>query len=419
LSAIARAAALAPFRIRAFRFQWPADLSTSWAFEMETLILGWYVLVETRSVLLLTLFASLQHVGTLIAPMFGVMGDRLGHRNVLCAMRAFYAMLAAILAIFIFTGTLTPVYALISAGLLGLVRPSDIGMRAALVGDTMPSRQMVGAMSIQRTTQDSAKVVGALTGAGLVAILGMGPAYIVVAALYGLSVLLTLKAGSVRATTHPKTASAFERPSPWGDLREGIAYVRHTPTLLAVMCLAFLLNLTAFPIFNGLLPYVAKEVYGTDRVGLGYMAAGAALGALMGSIALTRHGSSIRPGRVMVAGGVIWYALLLVFAQVEQRTAGIAVLMVAGFAQSLSQVPMSALLLRTSGDPFRGRVMGIRMLVIYGNMPGLLLAGPLITHFGYRATASLYCAIGLAFAVLIAWHWRAHLWLRHAAANSR
>ena len=33
------------------RFQWPADLLMSWAFEMETLILGWYVLVETGSVL--------------------------------------------------------------------------------------------------------------------------------------------------------------------------------------------------------------------------------------------------------------------------------------------------------------------------------------------------------------------------------
>ena len=43
--------ALAPFRIRSYRFQWPADLLVSWAFEMETLILGWYVLVETGSVL--------------------------------------------------------------------------------------------------------------------------------------------------------------------------------------------------------------------------------------------------------------------------------------------------------------------------------------------------------------------------------
>ena len=48
---VLRTPALAPFRVRSFRFQWPADVATSWAFEMETLILGWYVPVETQSVL--------------------------------------------------------------------------------------------------------------------------------------------------------------------------------------------------------------------------------------------------------------------------------------------------------------------------------------------------------------------------------
>jgi hypothetical protein len=67
-----RVPALAPFRVRSFRFQWPADLATSWAFEMEQLILGWYVLVETRSVFMLTVFASLLYIGTLLAPISGV-----------------------------------------------------------------------------------------------------------------------------------------------------------------------------------------------------------------------------------------------------------------------------------------------------------------------------------------------------------
>src|SRR6478609_4767983 len=102
--------ALAPFRIRSYRFQWPADLLTSCAFEMEVLILGWYVLVETGSVLLLTLFASLGYVGTLIAPMFGVVGDRIGHRDLLAMMRATYAVLAATLMTLAFTGYLTPLY---------------------------------------------------------------------------------------------------------------------------------------------------------------------------------------------------------------------------------------------------------------------------------------------------------------------
>jgi MFS family permease len=129
-----KVSALAPFLVRSFRFQWPADLATSWAFEMEALILGWYVLVETRSVLMLTVYAALQYVGTLFAPMFGVAGDRVGHRNLLCAMRAVYATLATALMSFVFMGVLTPVYVLVAAALMGMVRPSDIGMRAALVG---------------------------------------------------------------------------------------------------------------------------------------------------------------------------------------------------------------------------------------------------------------------------------------------
>src|SRR3954464_7662264 len=119
--------ALAPFRIRSYRFQWPADLLTSWAFEMETLILGWYVLVETGSVLLLTLFAALTYVGTLIAPMFGVAGDRIGHRNLLASMRAIYVALAATLMLLAFAGTLNPLYVFIIAAVMGLVRPSDLG----------------------------------------------------------------------------------------------------------------------------------------------------------------------------------------------------------------------------------------------------------------------------------------------------
>src|SRR3982074_1746995 len=79
---------LAPFSVRSFRFQFPADMATSWGIEMENLVLGWYILVETGSVLALTMFWALLYLGTLLAPVFGMAGDRIGHRTILCAMRA-------------------------------------------------------------------------------------------------------------------------------------------------------------------------------------------------------------------------------------------------------------------------------------------------------------------------------------------
>jgi hypothetical protein len=327
-------------------------------------------------------------------------------------------MLATTLMILAFSGVLSPAYVLMIAAVMGLVRPSDIGMRAALVGETMPPAHIMGAMGIQRTTQDSARIAGALTGAGLVAALGMGPAYAVVASLYVASVLLTLQTGAPRGPRHGAQRMAAA-PSPWRDLKQGLVYVWRTPHIFCVMCLAFLLNLTAFPLMTGLMPYVAKAVFQADRTWLGYMVASAASGALLGSLLLSRYGSSVRAGRMVIVFSIGWYAMLLLFSQLENRVLGLAALMAAGCAQSLSQVPMAAMLLRSADEQFRGRVMGIRMLAIYGNLPGLLLSGPLISHFGYPVTAALYCLAGATLLITLTFVWRAHLWRLDAAANRR
>ena len=331
-------------------------------------------------------------------------------------MRGAYAVLATILTTLVFGGLLTPLYVIVVAALMGLLRPSDIGMRNALIGVTIQGPQLMGAMGIQRTTQDSARVAGSLSGAGLVALLGMGPAYLVVIAFYSISVLLTWRAGSERSS--PRAASVpASSASPLRDLTQGIAYVWTTPQLLAVMLLAFVLNGTAFPLFNSLLPYVAKEVYGADQATLGAMAACGALGSLLGSVVLSRQGRGIGPGRQTIVCAAGWYVLLLVFAQIEHPAGGLVALFFAGCLQSAGLVPMSAILLRSSEAGFRGRVMGIRMLALYANLPGLLLAAPLIAWAGYCLTASFYCLIGLALTGLITLRWRACLWHRQAVTN--
>jgi Na+/melibiose symporter-like transporter len=415
LSAATRVPALAPFRVRSFRFQWPSDLAASWAFEMETLILGWYILTETGSVFLLTVFASLQYVGTLLSPLIGVAGHRHGNKRVFCAMRGFYLLLALLLTTLALTETLQPLHVFVITALMGLVRPSDLVIRHSLIGETLQVGQFVGAASISRTTQDSARVMGALSGAGLVATLGVGMAYVVVTAFYMASLLLTLGVSASRP--HQASAGMPVRTSVLHDLREGLAYVWQTPPLLAAIWLALLVNLTAFPLVNGLLPYVAKKIYLTDQTGLGYMVAGFAGGALIGSLFLTRFAHLVRPARMMVGGCVVWYAMTLLFSQMQSLGAGIVMLLLAGLAQSLGMVSMAAMLLRSSEERFRSRVMGIRMLAIYTLPLGLLASGPLIEHFGFRAMATAYCLVGLVLTLWIGIRWHRHVWHSAAPAN--
>ena len=429
---MSRTQALAPFLTRSFRYQWPADLCTAWALEMETIILGWYVLVESGSVVQLTLFGALMFVGTLLSPLLGMLGDRWGLRRMLAAMRTSYAVLAGVLLALVVSDRLSPSSVLAVAFVVGLIKPSDIGLRTALVSATVPAAQMVAAMGISRTTQDSARIGGALAGAGFVAALGMASAYGVIVVLYLAGVALTLRSGGGRraaaaggAGTVP-TATALDAPatppprpaSAWRDLLEGLLHVWHTPSLRAAMSLAALVNLCAFPLSGGLMPYIARDVFGLDQQGLGWLVASFATGALAGSLSMSAFGVQLRPARTMLVATAAWYVCLLGLALPVDAPTAMALYVAAGLNQSLSMIALSIILLRTSNEIYRGRVMGVRMLAIYTLPLGLLAAGPLVAAMGFRGLVMLYVGLGLTLVALIALVWRSDLLACGAPANA-
>jgi predicted MFS family arabinose efflux permease len=412
---------LAPFSVKAFRLQWPAALLTVWALEMETLILGWYVLVETGSVVLLTLFAASLYFGTLIAPMLGVIADRIGHRTTLVLMRLWYTVLAAALMSFASAGLLTPAVVLVLASLNGLVRPSDLAIRSAFMAGALPRELLTGAMALERTTIDSARVAGALAGAGLFALLGIAHTYIVITALYVLGVLLTVaasRAARIAPAVEPAAVPRPPRASFWHELKEGVAFVWARPVLRAAIWLAVLVNLTAYPLSNGLLPYAAREVYLVDEQGLALLVASFASGALIGSFAFQAIGRKVPLARLMLGTAAIWYAMLVAFGQMSQMMAGMAFLFLAGFVQSLCMISMVVLILRAATTEVTGRVMGVRILAIYSLPIGLLAAGWLIERVGFSATVSGYALFGLLMVLAIALRFHADLWRVEAPANA-
>jgi MFS family permease len=188
---------------------------------------------------------------------------------------------------------------------------------------------------------------------------------------------------------------------------------------MAGIWVAFLVNLLAFPVTSGLLPYVAKDIYHTDQTGLGTLVASFAAGSCVGSLVIGSFGRSMRPARMMLIHGSLWFALILMFVQMPSVGLGRVTLMLAGVAQSLSMVPLSTMLLKSAGPKFRGRVMGVRMLAIYGLPVGLLVAGLTIPWVGFRATASAYCLVGLACMALIGILWRRVIWPLDAVGNQR
>ena len=390
---------LSAFRIQSYRFQWGSDLLNSWAFEMETLILGWFVLVTTDSPFLLAAFAALTFSGTLLSPFFGVLADRVDRRTILIILRLIYGALASVILMLALVGTVQPWQVFVISGIAGLVRPSDFAVKFALIADIVPARDLHNAMGFSRATMDSARIFGALLGAGLFSTLGIGAAYGAVVGLYLASVLLAW-----RITPIPRQTTENSRP--WSDLKLGFSYIRRNETIVAIMALAFLANFTGFPIIRGLLPALARDVYAMDETGLAQLIALLAIGALLGSLATATILRVTKPARMMVIWLVIWHLFILLLGLFSIPMAASVVITMIGLAQSFAMIPMSVLLLNTADESYRGRISGIRMLAVYGMPMGLLMGGVLIEWIGVPATTVVFGSVGLVGSTAIVARWR-------------
>ena len=382
---------------------------------MEVLILDWYILTATGSVLLLTVYGALQYGGTLIAPLLGLAGDRLGHRTMLCAMRAVYTVAAATMTGLAFAGMQTPLAVFAVAAVAGLIRPSDLATRNALVAEIMPRDRLMAATGLARTTVEF-RTCRRRAGRGRAVRPARHGA--------GLRLHYRVLCGRVPADTRHRRTAAW---SPF-DARPLVVLAR--PARGAGLCLGHPRlpggDVAGVP---GQPDGVSADPRPAALCGEGYLSrrpnrAGLAgcqlrVGSLAGSIAVSLGGRAIRPARMMIVFTVWWYAMLLVFIHVPGINGGRIALLCAGFAQSLCMVPMAVMLLHGAGAKFRGRVMGVRMLAIYGLPVGLLVAGILIPVIGFRATASAYCATGLACMALIGVRYQGVIWPLDAPGNQR
>ena len=261
-------------------------------------------------------------------------------------------------------------------------------------------------------TSDSARIAGAIAGASVFAQFGLVAAYVVITILYIVSFIFSR--GVAGRSEHAGLPSAA---SPIRDLKEAFVYAWGKPELLGPIAIAFLINLLAFPFSLGLLPYIARTIYEVNQTGLGLLSASFSVGALLGSLVLGTNVFSLGTARAMLIAAMCWFGLLLIFAPITSFSVGAMLLLCAGFAQSMCMTPLAAVMLRSTEPRFRGRIMGVRILAIWGLPLGLLIAGPLISSIGVVWTTVLYTTLGLVATIAVAWRWRERLWQVSAPAN--
>lgn len=390
-------------RHRQFRIMWSSDASAGIGEQMELVVIGWYVFSATDSPLLVTLYGALRFTGTLPSPFFGLIADRVSRRTLLVAVRATFLAAAATMLFLALSGRLEVWYVLGIAAVAGLARGFDNVIRQALLADLIPRAELTNAVAMSRVARDVTQLMGPIVAGVMLDRLGIGSTYAVIAGAYGVAVAAGVLMGPVQMT------AAVKRGSVLHDLALAVAYVRRHEVVLAILLLAFLVNLTAFPLSNGLMPVFAKDVLEMGPAGLGALLSTYSVGALLGSVAMAVVPPVRLPGRALLFGCFAWHGLLLLFALSGWLATSFALLVAVGLMQSFSMVVMSMLLLRETGDRFRGRVMGLRSLVIYGLPVGLLATGAIAERHGAPLALAVSATLGMALTALIA-AWLRDMW---------
>ena len=144
------------------------------------------------------------------------------------------------------------------------------------------------------------------------------------------------------------------------QLTAGFEYVLHTPIILMLLSVNFLMAFFSMTYFM-LLPGFVKEVLdaGPDKLGLIISVSG--LGSLIGSLVIASLGNSGR-AKKLLAGTLVMGISLLLFSLSTEYWLSLTLLMVVGFGSAARMSLSNVLIQSYVDDAYRGRVMSIYML---------------------------------------------------------
>ncbi len=396
-------------RHRNFRLFWTGQLISLIGTWMQTTGQAWLVLELTHSALLLGLVGALQFLPVLILSLFGgVLADRLPKRTVLRFTQSFATLQAFVLWILVATGEVRLWHVLVLASLLGLTNSVDMPTRQAFVVEMVGREDLPNAIALNSSLFNMARILGPGLGGLIIAWLGVAPLFLLNAISFIPVIIgLFLIDNSTLYAQVKRTPAGKDAPgqSTLQSMREGLAYVARTPSILLIITVIGVVSLFGIN-FNVVLPLFATDVLHVGAVGFGFISSAFGFGSLCSALWLAW--SNRRPGVTWLLYGIgIFCVLEILFALSHLYLLSLVLIAGVGFAQIAFSATANTIVQTVAPDRLRGRVMSVYMMVFAGSVPpGNLFTGG-IAHL-FSAPVALLAGAGLSLAAgVVAWTLRA------------
>jgi NRE family putative nickel resistance protein-like MFS transporter len=372
-----------------FRRLWLAEVSARAGEAIAQVALPLLVYRLTQSAGLMSVIFVIQMLPrAILAPVAGLLADRLDRRRLMIGASLMRAVGVAVLPLSTETWQVAAIAAFVSIGTT-IVQPAEL----AAIPTVVPPGQLVPALSITQVTNGITRIVGPAIGAGLIGIAGPKPAFwaqtacflIAVGWLWRLRLPMPVRVPSHEDTTGHALAVALH------DIGEGLRTVWRTPIVRGICASEALWSLINAAFSITAVVYTERALKLGDRADLVFgllgatLSAGAVLGALIASRVERRIG---RPQ--LLAIGYLGPLMLLPTGLVPPLPVVFLCWFGLGFTDAWAVISFQAYMAESVADALRGRVYaiwsGAISLAVLGSYA---LIGWMTDRFGSPATLTI------------------------------
>ncbi|MDA1035362.1 MAG: MFS transporter, partial [Chloroflexi bacterium] len=358
--------------------------------------IGWLAYHMTESPLHVAAILGTRSAPLMLAPLTGVLADRVDRRQLLLINQSLVATLVLSFSVLLFLGREQVWHLYLFSLLFGLLWAVNNPVRQALVANSVPREALMNATARNSVAFNTMRTIGPMVGGLVIALVGPALNFLIQGVLFGMVILMMIPF----RIEYGGNADNARRASPLRNLAEGFRYVASHPQTRMIISMTFVVTVTMLGMVFNMLPAFVPEVLGdTDGDVLGILLAMLGVGGFLGTMTIARFSQFKHKGIQTLAG--IAGAAIAVVALSQTSTVLSAAFWLACyqfFAQIVLTTNMTMVQTMTP-DHLRGRVVGVYQMEI-GLMPvGGLIAGLIASRYG---VASAFLVSGIAALTLVA-----------------
>jgi len=360
---------------------------------MQITAVAWLVWRLSYNPVLLGMVGFVGRIPTfLLAPVAGVMVDRVNRYRLLLLTQMLAMLQALALAALMEMGLLTVWHVLALSLLLGMINAFDMPTRHAFFIHMVDQREhLANAIALNGAMVQLARLIGPTIAGLLIAAVGEGFCFLLNGLSY-LAVLGSLLMMNIRPNTSPTSQQNLLQ-----NLAEGFRYAFGFPPIRSLLFLLGLVSLSGAS-YAQLLPIFAQQVLQGDARTQGFLLSASAVGALAGSLYLASRRTVRGLGRVQALAAALFGVGLILLGVSRWLWLSLAVMPLIGLGMILQIGGTNILLQTIVEEDKRGRVMSLYSMAWMGMDPlGSLLAG-MLAHLmgapGVVILGGICCMVG-------------------------